>query len=407
MFKGGSSSDMDTSQGDSISNNANNKRKNPADAVENQTKVKTLEIVVKVSSEYTSLKAQDPFEVKNWLDGYLGKNSYSVSLDGMFEGILVTCNNAKASIFMKEHITYLGNKVKCERYKEEKFVKGIIFGFEHDFSEDVLVKRISVTNGTKVAQVKRLIRNRVPSNNLVLTFKGTNLPDRVYYGYASYKVKEFVPDPIRCFKCQKFGHIVTNCKSRVAKCAKCGKTDHDYKDCTNDMKCTNCGKNHSAAFRGCEAFVHVKEVLKVKTSGKMSYADAAKQVSSKVQKVVSIPMSIPVSIPLKPNSVVSQSQEASVQGQDSARPSKNFVVSSLKDSSDVKGFDFLTLGAMMIKFMLLIGSENFHKQSWDDKAKQVSDIIAICSDNENQANVFFEHYKKLGTSPSNPSNSQS
>lgn len=74
-----------------------------------------------------------------------------------------------------------------------------------------------------------------------------------------------VDDAAQCFRCQRFGHGSTNC-NLAPKCVKCsGK--HLSNGCTlpkkaalnskhNDrsqLKCANCGANHTANFRGCPA----------------------------------------------------------------------------------------------------------------------------------------------------------
>ena len=43
------------------------------------------------------------------------------------------------------------------------------------------------------------------------------------------------------------------------------------------VKCINCGSNHSAAFRGCPVFQENKAVIQIKTTNKLSYSDALKR----------------------------------------------------------------------------------------------------------------------------------
>lgn len=58
----------------------------------------------------------------------------------------------------------------------------------------------------------------------------------------------------QCTNCQRFGHTKGYC-FRDPKCVKCDGA-HATKDCSrkardNKVKCTNCGGNHPANFRGC------------------------------------------------------------------------------------------------------------------------------------------------------------
>jgi hypothetical protein len=72
--------------------------------------------------------------------------------------------------------------------------------------------------------------------------------------------------PVQCQNCQEFGHTKTYCKlSKV--CVGCG-GNHNNTDCPNDKtnallkKCSNCGENHTANYRGCIVFREVKKHTK-------------------------------------------------------------------------------------------------------------------------------------------------
>ena len=117
-----------------------------------------------------------------------------------------------------------------------------------------------------VIEAKRLTRGKEKTESLsiLLCFK-KELPSRVQLGYImSYSVREHMPPPIRCFKCQRFGHVASQCRGKI-RCAKCG-GEHEYDKCDKDavLKCCNCGGNHSAAYGGCEKQKEAREVQKVK-----------------------------------------------------------------------------------------------------------------------------------------------
>ena len=94
----------------------------------------------------------------------------------------------------------------------------------------------------------------------------------------SYIVREYIPPPLRCFKCQRFGHVAGQCRGKL-RCAKCG-GEHEYGKCGKDdvLKCCNCGGQHSAVYGGCEKQREAKEVQKIKVTYKVSYADAIKKI---------------------------------------------------------------------------------------------------------------------------------
>ena len=62
----------------------------------------------------------------------------------------------------------------------------------------------------------------VPTNTLFLTFNRSDMLKGIKVGYLKVKVDLFVPNPLRCFNCNKFGHASQRCRTTV-KCQRCGK----------------------------------------------------------------------------------------------------------------------------------------------------------------------------------------
>ena len=61
-------------------------------------------------------------------------------------------------------------------------------------------------------------------------------------GYMSFPVREYRRPPLRCYKCQRFGHTAAACRGD-RRCG--GGGDHDFKQCqVKKTKCCNCGGNH-------------------------------------------------------------------------------------------------------------------------------------------------------------------
>ena len=87
----------------------------------------------------------------------------------------------------------------------------------------------------------------VQTNTLLLTFKSVSVPKSLKIFYRIVPVDVYVPNPLRCFNCQRFGHHETNCPVDIGSvCEKCGAGGHDHltSACKNVPKCVNCGKDH-------------------------------------------------------------------------------------------------------------------------------------------------------------------
>lgn len=120
---------------------------------------------------------------------------------------------------------------------------------------------------------------RRSTNTFILTFSMTKPPEFIYVGHLRVAVSLYIPNPLRCFKCQKYGHGKTTCKGQVV-CSRCGSIGHDDRDCQAETKCANCGGNHTAFAKECPTWVKEKQVQQVKAVGGISFVEARKLVQS-------------------------------------------------------------------------------------------------------------------------------
>jgi len=92
--------------------------------------------------------------------------------------------------------------------------------------------------------VKHDSGSRRNTNTFINTFKAPAIPKYLHVGYLRVRVSMYIPNPLRWFKCQKFGHGKNACRGREI-CATCGQIGHTSNDCTNEPKCPNCTGNHT------------------------------------------------------------------------------------------------------------------------------------------------------------------
>ncbi|XP_067120960.1 uncharacterized protein [Centruroides vittatus] len=130
------------------------------------------------------------------------------------------------------------------------------------------VRRISVRREGKL----------IPTKHLILTFNKPTLPSFITAGYLRCPVRPYIPNPLRCFKCQQFGHSQTSCRGKGA-CAQCGKEDHESTKCTSTPCCANCKEAHPAYSRKCPAWQREKEIQRVKTVNNILYPEARRMVT--------------------------------------------------------------------------------------------------------------------------------
>ncbi|GBL82854.1 hypothetical protein AVEN_106373-1 [Araneus ventricosus] len=131
------------------------------------------------------------------------------------------------------------------------------------------VRRISIRRDGQLLNTKHLI----------LTFDSAKLPEHIKAGYMRLSVRAYIPNPLRCFKCQRFGHSKTSCRGTLT-CARCAEVGHESTDCTRAEKCVNCKGEHTSFSRNCSAWKQEKEIISTKMKKQISYQEARKLVKS-------------------------------------------------------------------------------------------------------------------------------
>ncbi|GFW88370.1 transposable element Tcb1 transposase [Trichonephila clavipes] len=115
-------------------------------------------------------------------------------------------------------------------------------------------------------------------NSRKSVFLNTRKPekrDKKITGYLNCKIRPYIPNPLRCFKCQRFGHSQTACRGQLT-CSRCASVGHASSDCTLEQKCVNCSQPHSADSKLCPKWKIEKEIQTIKTNRNISYIEARK-----------------------------------------------------------------------------------------------------------------------------------
>jgi hypothetical protein len=146
-------------------------------------------------------------------------------------------------------------------------------------STDELVHELQccgVTDARHIMQTRNGERKK--SNAVILTFARAILPKSIKAGYMYIKVEPYIPNPLRCFKCQKFGHHQSLCRGKPI-CPKCGLEDHGADNCSRKQQCANCNEDHPVYATTCPKWVQEKEICRAKVMYNVSYSEARKMIA--------------------------------------------------------------------------------------------------------------------------------
>ena len=174
---------------------------------------------------------------------------------------------------------------KCSPHSTLNTSKGVVRCPDLDgTSEEEIARELKPQN---VSHVKRVIitkeGKKVNTNTYIVTFSTPVLPTTLRIGYMRVKVDLYIPNPMQCYRCFKFGHNEIYCTNPVI-CRRCS-TAHQNKDaCSLPPLCSNCKGDHYATSRTCPKWQFEKEVLRVKYTQSVSFPEARKIVQSAQQK---------------------------------------------------------------------------------------------------------------------------
>ncbi|GBL97236.1 hypothetical protein AVEN_84941-1 [Araneus ventricosus] len=181
------------------------------------------------------------------------------------------------------HLKYLDTiPVTVSAHATLNSSKGVISCGEllHVPMEEVL-KGFQPQGVTHVQRIKiRRNGHLIDTKHLILTFHSPKIPDSVRAGYIKLTVRPYIPNPLRCYKCQRFGHSKASCRGTLT-CARCAEAGHDSSDCTASEKCVNCKGSHTSFSRSCSAWKFEKEVIAEKVKKNISFLEARRLVKSR------------------------------------------------------------------------------------------------------------------------------
>ncbi|CAG9860868.1 unnamed protein product [Phyllotreta striolata] len=138
---------------------------------------------------------------------------------------------------------------------------------------------------TKILDARRLNRRianqqtveYVPSETVLITFEGKNIPNTVSINYYESRVKVYVGPVLQCFNCLRYGHSSKQCRSHI-RCSRCGE-EHEATNCQKDIKCIFCKLEHLATDRKqCTEFERQKQIKEIMCYENLSYYEASKRV---------------------------------------------------------------------------------------------------------------------------------
>ena len=230
-------------------------------------------LVIESTDVNMSLKKLSPFAVNKGIEGIIGTPKNIKRLRSGDILVEVDRRGQADNLVHTKKIVDIPVRVTPHRSLNSK--KGVIRcpDIKHCTDNEILEELASqhVTSIYRIEVTREGIKQ--PTGTFIVTFNSPTLPSSLKVGYLQVKVDLYIPNPMRCFKCQRYGHYKTSC-SRSEACMKCGKDDHSDEHCQGAAHCVNCEGNHPANAKTCPKWIEEKQIQRIKVTGNMTYSKA-------------------------------------------------------------------------------------------------------------------------------------
>ena len=236
-------------------------------------------LIIEAVSE-GALTSLSPFAIHKTLQGLAGELK---SVKRIKNGrLLVECSKEHHSKCLLKSKIMCNIPIKVSAHTSLNSSKGVIRSRDLEgVSEDEMLDNLSSQGVSAVKRINIRRNNElVPTNTFILTFSKPLLPDSIKAGYLKIPIVPFIPNPLRCFKCHRYGHGENACRGKVT-CARCGQVDHESKTCTNTISCANCKGSHFAYSRECPKWKQEKQVQQVRVEKQVSFPEARRLVETR------------------------------------------------------------------------------------------------------------------------------
>ncbi|GFT26324.1 uncharacterized protein TNCV_263711 [Trichonephila clavipes] len=228
-----------------------------------------------ISLPNNALSIKSPFTIHKALKG-IGGEPKSVKRLRSGDLLVETSSSTQTKSFLLAK-TFLDSPVNIIPHKSLNTSRGVIS--ETDLLTTSEAEILEGFSHQGVIQVRRITIKKdtaiIPTKHLILTFSSPTLPQTIKAGYLNCKIRPYIPNPLRCFKCQRFGHSQTSCRGQLT-CSRCASVGHSSTDCTLEPKCVNCAQSHPSDSKICPKWNLEKKIQEIKANKNISYPDARK-----------------------------------------------------------------------------------------------------------------------------------
>ena len=238
-------------------------------------------LVIEASDKSHSIANINPFIRAKALHGILGVDPKDVILYRNTGILCVEVETRSQSNSLLNAKMFHNMPIVVTPHRTKNSSKGVFHCRDlHSMTEEDILENLE---SQAVSHIHRIQSKRsgslAPTDTYIVTFSTPILPSEIKIGSLICKVRIYIPNPRRCFNCQRYGHSKPHCKNKSV-CAKCGQEGHEYETCTNDPCCLHCNGAHPASSRECPKWKIEKKILELVHTEKLTFYDARQKANN-------------------------------------------------------------------------------------------------------------------------------
>ncbi|XP_065360459.1 asparagine-rich protein-like [Calliphora vicina] len=232
-----------------------------------------------IEKNVENLTNVSPFLIKKVIDCACGSEVEMCKKIRDGNILIKTKNNLQAAKLIT--LTSLSPSIQVEvrEHTTLNFSKGVIYSNDlRGIEEEEILHELKNQNVTEIRKIlKKVGKELIETGLIIITLATLNLPENLKIGYEKVKVRPYIPYPLRCRKCLRYGHTKNTCVNNAI-CPNCALSYHfeeDDEKCNNPSTCVNCVYNnnansqHSSLDKNCPIFLREKEIQSIVTLEKV------------------------------------------------------------------------------------------------------------------------------------------
>lgn len=234
-------------------------------------------LILSRTDEGLTMRNLSPFFIKKAMDTITPRVQISRMRDGTL--LLKTVDRQQADKLKKQALLGDNIGIRIVEHPTLNTTRGTIYCPDLKLLTDEEI--LEGLKEARVIEIKR-IQRRTKSGDLedtatfILTFNLSQLPTAIDVGFYSCRVRQYVPSPLRCNNCLKFGHKRDQCRGNRI-CGNCADLYHDNRKCNQMYVCVNCRGDHSALSKDCPVYIDETEIQRIRVTEKVTMREARQQ----------------------------------------------------------------------------------------------------------------------------------